>query len=45
MLYNVLLPVNHYIGSIPIYVIAKTMNNIKISYGYFIKSLGNCISP
>ena len=37
-LYNVLLPVNHYIGSIPINVIAKTMNNIGTSCGYFIRS-------
>ena len=45
LLYNVLLLVNCYISIIPIYVIAKTMNNIRTSYGYFIRSLGHCISP
>ena len=45
LLYNILLPVNCYIGSIPINVIAKTMNNIMTSYGYFIRSLGHCNNP
>ena len=31
MLYNILLPINHYIGGIPIYVIAKTLNSIRTS--------------
>ena len=42
MLYNNLLPVNHYIGSVPTNVIAKTLNNIRTSHGYFIRSLGHC---
>ena len=40
LLYNILLLINCYIGSI-----AKTMNNIGISHDYFIRSLGHCISP
>ena len=45
LLYNILLLIDHYIGSIPINVIVKTLNNIRTSYGYFIRSLGHCISP
>ena len=45
LLYNILLPINHYISSIPINVIAKTLNNIRKSDSYFIRSLGHCISP
>ena len=40
MLYNVLLLINHYICGIAI-----NANSIRISYGYFIRSLGHCISP
>ena len=42
MLYNILLQINQYSSNI---AIAKTMNNIGISHGYFIRSLGNCIIP
>ena len=45
MLYNILLPINHYIGSIAIKAMTKTMNNIGIPHGYFIRSLGHWISP
>ena len=45
MLFNILLLINQYSSSITINVIAKTMNNIGISHGYFIRSLGLCISP
>ena len=36
MLYNILLPINQYSGSIAKDAIAKTMNKIRISHGYFI---------
>ena len=45
MLYNILLLINHYIGSIAINAMTKTMNNIGIPHAYFIRSLGHCISP
>ena len=45
MMYNILLPINQYSGSIAINVMGKTTNNIGISHGYFIRSLGHCISP
>ena len=45
VLYNILLPINCYIGSILIYMIVETMRNIKISCGYFIRSLGHFITP
>ena len=41
VLYDIPLLINQYSGSI---TIAKTMNNIRISHGYFIRSLGHCIS-
>ena len=44
MLYNILLLINHYVGNITINAITKTMNNIGIPHGYFIRSLGHCIS-
>ena len=45
LLYNILLLINLYIGSIAISAMTKTMKNIGISHGYFIRSLGHCISP
>ena len=45
LLYNILLPIYCYIGSIAINAMTKTMNNIGIPHGYFIRSLGHCISP
>ena len=39
MLYTVLLPINHYISSIPINVIVKTLT----SCGCFIRPLSHCI--
>ena len=45
VLYNILLPINLYSGSITTNAIAKTMSDIRISYGYFIRFLGHCISP
>ena len=45
MLYNILLPINHYIGSIAISTMTKTVKNIGIPHGYFIRSLHHCISP
>ena len=42
MLCNILLPINQYSGN---NAIAKTMNKIRISHGYFIRSLGHYISP
>ena len=45
LLYNILLPINQYSGSIAISMIAKTMNDIGISHGFFIRSLGHCINP
>ena len=42
LLYNIFLPINRYSGSI---VIAKTINNIRISHGYFIRSLGQFHQP
>ena len=41
VLYNILLPINHYISCIPINVIVKILT----SCGYFIRSLSHCISP
>ena len=45
MLYNIFLPIDRYIGSIAISAMTKTMKNIGIPHGYFIRSLGHCISP
>ena len=45
MLYNIHLLINCYIGSIAINAMTKTMKNIWISHGYFIRSLGHCSSP
>ena len=45
LFYNILLLINCYIGSIAISTMTKTMNNIGILHGYFIRSLGHCISP
>ena len=45
MLYNILLPINHYVSSIPIKVTVKTLNIIRTSHCYFVRSLGHCISP
>ena len=45
VLYNILLQINCYISGIPINVIVKTLNDIRTSHGYFIRSLGHCISP
>ena len=42
VMYNILLPINRYSGRI---TTAKIMNNSGISHGYFIRSLGHCISP
>ena len=40
-----LLLINQYSGSITSIAIAKTRNNIGMAHGYFIRSLGHCISP
>ena len=45
MLHNILLPINCYFGSIAVNAMTKTMKNIGISVGYFIRSLGHCVSP
>ena len=45
LLYNILILINCYIGSITINAVTKTMNNIGIPHGYFITSLGHCINP
>ena len=45
VLYNILLPINWYSGSIDKNMKAKTMNKIRISHGYFIRSYSHCIIP
>ena len=45
VLYNIPLLISQYNSGITINAVAKTISNIRISYGYFIRSLGHCISP